>query len=109
MTARCFDLRETPVDTIAQIIAETVTLDKLKRLQAAIAKQISARKLKAEGLGATEIAARLKVGRASVYRVLASSAPAATPDALTLALSSNPQFKVLPPSGKGFTIPQGGR
>jgi DNA invertase Pin-like site-specific DNA recombinase len=28
--------------------------------------------LKAEGLGATEIAKRLKVGRASVYRVLAS-------------------------------------
>jgi DNA invertase Pin-like site-specific DNA recombinase len=28
--------------------------------------------LKAEGLGATEIAKRLKVGRASVYRVLAA-------------------------------------
>ena len=28
--------------------------------------------LKAEGLGATEIAKRLKVGRASVYRLLAS-------------------------------------
>ena len=28
--------------------------------------------LKAEGLGATAIAKRLKVGRASVYRVLAS-------------------------------------
>jgi transposase len=28
--------------------------------------------LKAEGLGAAEIAKRLKVGRASVYRVLAS-------------------------------------
>jgi DNA invertase Pin-like site-specific DNA recombinase len=28
--------------------------------------------LKAEGLGATEIAKRLKIGRASVYRVLAS-------------------------------------
>jgi DNA invertase Pin-like site-specific DNA recombinase len=27
-------------------------------------------KLKAEGLGATEIAKRLKIGRASVYRVL---------------------------------------
>ena len=42
-----FDLRETPVDTIAKIIAETVTLDRLKKLQAAIAKQISARKPKA--------------------------------------------------------------
>jgi len=29
-------------------------------------------KLKAEGLGATAIAKRLKIGRASVYRVLAS-------------------------------------
>ena len=33
--------------TIAKIIAETVTLDRLKKLQAAIAKQISARKPKA--------------------------------------------------------------
>ena len=32
--------------------------------------------LKAEGLGATEIAKRLKVGRASVYRLLASRADA---------------------------------
>jgi hypothetical protein len=43
--------------------------------------------LKAEGLGATEIAKRLGVGRASVYRVLASPtapiAPEATPDAGT--------------------------
>jgi DNA invertase Pin-like site-specific DNA recombinase len=30
-------------------------------------------KLKAEGLGATEIAKRLKIGRASVYRVLAAA------------------------------------
>jgi transposase len=30
------------------------------------------RRIEAEGLGATEIAKRLKVGRASVYRVLAS-------------------------------------
>jgi transposase len=29
-------------------------------------------KLNAEGLGATEIAKRLNIGRASVYRVLAS-------------------------------------
>ena len=29
-------------------------------------------KLRADGLGATEIAKRLKIGRASVYRVLAS-------------------------------------
>ena len=31
-----------------------------------------AEKLRAEGLGATEIAKRLNIGRASVYRVLAS-------------------------------------
>jgi hypothetical protein len=43
------------------------------------------------------------VGRASVYRVLASSS-APSPDALSLALSSNPRFKVLPRSGKGFVI-----
>ena len=37
--------------------------------------------LKAEGLGATEIAKRLKVGRASVYRVLASREPVRKPAA----------------------------
>ena len=53
--------------------------------------------LKAEGLGATEIAKRLKVGRATVYRVLAERWPpsAPAPDALTQALSQNPRFKVL--------------
>jgi predicted DNA-binding transcriptional regulator AlpA len=57
-------------------------------------------------LGATEIAKRLGVGRASVYRVLAApSAPA--PDALTRELSQNPRFKALPKSAKGFII--GGR
>src|SRR5882762_6581302 len=34
--------------------------------------QAQVEKLKAEGLGATEIAQRLSIGRASVYRVLAS-------------------------------------
>ena len=53
--------------------------------------------LKAEGLGASEIAKRLKVGRASVYRVLAERRPpsAPAPDALTQALSQNARFKVL--------------
>jgi DNA invertase Pin-like site-specific DNA recombinase len=61
--------------------------------------------LKAEGLGATEIAARLKVGRASVYRVLAaSSAPAATPDAFTRMLEADPRCVMVPPSGKGYII-----
>lgn len=32
--------------------------------------QLEVRKLKEQGLGATEIAARLKIGRASVYRIL---------------------------------------
>ena len=34
--------------------------------------QAQVEKLRAEGLGATEIAKRLNIGRASVYRVLAS-------------------------------------
>jgi DNA invertase Pin-like site-specific DNA recombinase len=34
--------------------------------------QVQVEKLKAEGFGATEIAKRQKIGRASVYRVLAS-------------------------------------
>ena len=34
--------------------------------------QVQVEKLKAEGLGATEIAKRLNIGRASVYRVLPS-------------------------------------
>ena len=55
--------------------------------------------LKAEGLGATEIAKRLGVGRASVYRVLAPSSTRR--DALMEALAANPQFKVPPRSGKG--------
>ena len=37
------------------------------RLRVAAAKVVA---LKAEGLGATEIAKRFKIGRASVYRVL---------------------------------------
>jgi hypothetical protein len=62
-------------------------------------------------LGATEIAKRLGVGRASVYRVLASPSPPAPEtrrDALMKALEANPQFKVLPRSGKGFILPAKG-
>ena len=36
------------------------------------------RRLQAEGLGATEIAKRLKIGRASVYRVLKATQPGST-------------------------------
>jgi DNA invertase Pin-like site-specific DNA recombinase len=62
-------------------------------------------KLKAEGLGATEIAKRLGVGRASVYRVLAAKPkPKPTLDEYMAALRADPRFKVIEPSGKGFII-----
>ena len=65
--------------------------------------------LKAEGLGATEIAKRLGMGRASVYRVLESTEPSSPKrDALMEALAKNPRFKVLPRSGKGFILPAKG-
>jgi DNA invertase Pin-like site-specific DNA recombinase len=68
-------------------------------------------KLAGEGVKREDIAKRLGVGVASVYRALAerrgsaSSAPAAPPDALSLALVNNARFKVLPRSGKGFILP----
>jgi hypothetical protein len=40
----------------------------------------------------------------AISRMLAS-ASSPTPDALSLALRANPQFKVLPRSGKGFILP----
>lgn len=43
------------------------------RKPTAMAKADEARRLKAEGVGATEIASRLGIGRASVYRALAGS------------------------------------
>ena len=43
------------------------------RAPTARAKAAQARALRAEGVGATEIAKRLKIGRASVYRVLSPS------------------------------------
>lgn len=42
------------------------------RIPTARAKEAEVMRLKAEGLGATEIAKRLNIGRASVYRVLAA-------------------------------------
>src|SRR3984893_6331656 len=45
------------------------------RRPTALAKAAEARALKAEGVGATEIAKRLEIGRASVYRVLSASCP----------------------------------
>jgi len=47
------------------------------RKPTAMAQADEVRRLKAEGVGATEIADRLGIGRASVYRVLAGSQPAA--------------------------------
>jgi DNA invertase Pin-like site-specific DNA recombinase len=65
-------------------------------------------KLAGEGMKREDIAKRLGVGVASVYRALASarttSPPAPAPDALSQALAANPRFKVLPRSGKGFII-----
>jgi len=56
-----------------------------------------------------DIAKRLGIGVASVYRVLASTTPSSPRrDALIEALAKNPQFKVLPRSGKGFILPAKG-
>ena len=59
--------RERQIEGIAKAKAAGV----YKGRQASI-DQAEVEKLKAEGLGATEIAKRLNIGRASVYRVLAS-------------------------------------
>ena len=40
----------------------------------------------------------------AISRMLASSAPAPEPDALSLALASNPRFVVHKSSGQGFVI-----
>jgi DNA invertase Pin-like site-specific DNA recombinase len=45
------------------------------RAPTAQAKAAEARSLRDEGVGATEIAKRLRIGRASVYRVLTANAP----------------------------------
>jgi hypothetical protein len=60
-------------------------------------------------LSREDIAKRLGIGVASVYRVLASTAPRApAPDALSLAraLARNPRFVVHKPRGQGFIIGQ---
>jgi DNA invertase Pin-like site-specific DNA recombinase len=68
--------------------------------------------LKAEGLGATEIAKRLGVGRASVYRVLAAPSPPepSSPrrDEWLEAIEGNPRFRLIEPSGAGFILPTKG-
>jgi DNA invertase Pin-like site-specific DNA recombinase len=45
------------------------------RAPTAQAKAAEARALRTEGVGATEIAKRLRIGRASVYRVLMTAGP----------------------------------
>jgi DNA invertase Pin-like site-specific DNA recombinase len=64
-------------------------------------------KLAGEGVKREDIAKRLGIGVASVYRVLASTAPRApAPDAVSLALARNPRFVVHKPRGQGFIIGQ---
>jgi DNA invertase Pin-like site-specific DNA recombinase len=63
--------RENMLERQREGIAKAKTEGKYKgRAPTARAKTTEARTLKAEGLGATEIAKRLGIGRASVYRVL---------------------------------------
>ncbi len=61
-------------------------------------------KLAGEGLTREGIAARLGIGVASVYRILAERRAAPQADALTRELSKNPRFRKAPSTGKGFII-----
>ncbi len=64
-------------------------------------------KLAGEGVKREDIAKRLGIGVASVYRVLASTAPRApAPDAVSLALARSPGLVVHKPRGQGFIIGQ---
>lgn len=68
--------REMMLERQREGIAKAKTEGKYKgRAPTARAKAAEARALRGEGVGATEIARRLKMGRASVYRVLAPSGP----------------------------------
>jgi DNA invertase Pin-like site-specific DNA recombinase len=65
--------REIMLERQREGISKARALGKYKgRKATARAKQAEVRDLKAEGLGATEIARRLGLGRASVYRMLAA-------------------------------------
>lgn len=67
--------REIMLERQREGIAKAKTEGKYKgRAPTARAKTTEARALRAEGLGATEIAKRLGIGRASVYRVLCETA-----------------------------------
>ena len=66
--------REMMLERQREGIAKAKSDGKYKgRAPTALAKAAEARALRAEGVGATEIAKRLKMGRASVYRVLSPS------------------------------------
>jgi DNA invertase Pin-like site-specific DNA recombinase len=68
--------REMMLERQREGIAKARSEGKYKgRAPTALAKAEQARALRAEGVGATEIAKRLKMGRASVYRVLAPAGP----------------------------------
>jgi DNA invertase Pin-like site-specific DNA recombinase len=63
--------REMMLERQRESIAKARSKGKYKgRAPTARSKAAEARALRAEGVGATEIAKRLKIGRASVYRVL---------------------------------------
>jgi DNA invertase Pin-like site-specific DNA recombinase len=65
--------REIMLERQREGIARAKALGKYKgRKATARAKEADVIRLKAEGLGATEIARRLGLGRASVYRMLAA-------------------------------------
>jgi DNA invertase Pin-like site-specific DNA recombinase len=68
--------REMMLERQREGIAKAKTEGKYKgRAPTARAKAEQARALRAEGIGATEIAKRLNMGRASVYRVLTPTGP----------------------------------
>jgi DNA invertase Pin-like site-specific DNA recombinase len=68
--------REMMLERQREGIAKAKSEGKYKgRAPTARAKFAEARALRAEGVGATEIAKRLKIGRASVYRVLSATGP----------------------------------
>src|SRR3984893_1540035 len=68
--------REMMLERQREGIAKAKSEGKYKgRAPTARAKSEQARALRAEGLGATEIAKRLNIGRASVYRVLGATGP----------------------------------
>jgi DNA invertase Pin-like site-specific DNA recombinase len=99
--------REVMLERQREGVAKAKAEGKYKgRKPTARAKSDDILRLAGEGVKREDIAKRLGIGVASVYRVLASARTptAPPPDAYTQALLSNPRFKVLPRSGKRFVI-----